>query len=326
MTFDEIKSITFGAARVEEKNGKIHFYRFTTGQEQMYQQRNADFYKKTFATAGVYLEFETDSEQLSFAVEVTPGSSRKFFTHSVYVNGTRIGELSGEFTGDERDKPFSGSFSLGNGMKHVKIYFPWTAASCLTSFSLDEGSQVIPVQKTKNILIFGDSITQGYDAFAPENSYASQLTARLSANAFNKAIGGETFCPELASLPDQMNPDLITVAYGTNDWSHCSREEFETNSFGFYRNLCNTYPGTPIFALAPIWRTNAEEQKPMGPLVEVRKCFERIAEECKQVTVLDGIDYLPHDSKYFSDLTLHPNDAGFQYYADGLWNKLKNHL
>jgi len=34
--------------------------------------------------------------------------------------------------------------------------------------------------------------------------------------------------------------------------------------------------------------------------------------------VLDDYDLVPHDSRLFSDAYLHPNDAGFQLYADRL--------
>ena len=326
MTLQEIQSITFGAAYIEEQDGQIIFHRFTKQQEEMYQQRNTEFYKKAFATAGIFMEFTTDSTTLSMSAIVTPGSSRKFFTHSIYVNQERIGEITSEFAENETNKSVHGTFDLGSGTKQVKIYFPWSAASRLTDFSLDPGCVITPVAKEKNILIFGESITQGYDAETPEFSYASRLAERLHANARNKAIGGEIFWPELAAARDTFAPDLITVAYGTNDWSHCTTENFRANSHGFYENLCHAYPDTPIFALAPIWRADIDGPRPMGAFTNVRDYFLELSKEFPQITVLDGIDYLPHETGYFSDLYLHPNDAGFHYYADGLWKKLSTHL
>ena len=40
-------------------------------------------------------------------------------------------------------------------------------------------------------------------------------------------------------------------------------------------------------------------------------------------TVIPGIDLVPHDPGFFSDASLHPNDAGFDYYADNLIRELK---
>ena len=54
------------------------------------------------------------------------------------------------------------------------------------------------------------------------------LTARLAdalgAEEVNKAIGGECFFPELAATKEDFQPEYITVAYGTNDWSRKSAE------------------------------------------------------------------------------------------------------
>lgn len=34
----------------------------------------------------------------------------------------------------------------------------------------------------------------------------------------NKGLAGGVSFPELTALPDGLEPDCITVAYGTNDW------------------------------------------------------------------------------------------------------------
>ena len=67
------------------------------------------------------------------------------------------------------------------------------------------------------MLVYGDSITHGYDALAPSKAYSVSVPFTLSANAINKAIGGEIFFPTLARIKSNINPDYITVAYGTND-------------------------------------------------------------------------------------------------------------
>ena len=106
---------------------------------------------------------------------------------------------------------------------------------------------------------FGDSITHGYDAKEPAASYASIVADALDAYSINKGIGGEIFFPDLATLPDGIQPDIITVAYGTNDWARGNLEKFERDSRAFYENLRATYPEAKIFALAPIWRENYEK-------------------------------------------------------------------
>ncbi len=318
LDIEQIRSIVFGAVRVECIEDKICMYRFTEAQAELYKERSEDFYRKTFSTAGVILEFDTDSESLGLSVEVSGGTSRDFFVHSVFAGHKRVGELSGRIVDDQSEVLCSGKYFLGAGMKRVKIQFPWSAVSKICALTLEDGAQIIPVNRKRKLILFGDSITHGYDAMKPENSYASKLVEWLDAEGVNKAIGGETFFPELAELPDDFVPDLITVAYGTNDWSHSSREVFEQSSRDFFCNLRKTYPDVSIIALAPIWRADHERKKAAGPFDSVAKHYFKLADEVEHMTVIDCVDFLPHRRDYFSDRYLHPNDEGFRFYADGL--------
>ena len=57
-----ISEIMLQQTRVEAV--KEYFYRFTKEQEQLYKQRHAEFYLKSFATSGVQFRFRTDSKKL----------------------------------------------------------------------------------------------------------------------------------------------------------------------------------------------------------------------------------------------------------------------
>ena len=316
LTLEQVRSAARGVARVEEIDGKINFFRFTAEQDAFYARRDADFHRKSHATSGVILEFDTDSRNLGLSVEVSSGSSRRFTAHSIFANGVRVGQLGSAIAPEIASECYDGSFDLGKSTKRVKILFPWAACSKLLALTLDDGASFVPVQKEKTILLFGDSITQGYDAVIPENSYASQLVAALDANGINKAIGGEVFCPELASLPDAGTPDLITVAYGTNDWSRfgCLTED----AAEFYRTLRKTYPKTPIVALAPVWRADLHDRPDHSDFRLVAKTLEAIASEVENVRFIDCFGFIPEDTALYSDLYLHPNDEGFRHYAEGL--------
>ena len=68
LSLSEIKKITFGAARIEETENGIQFFRFTKGQEEAYAKYREDFYfVRTFATSGVKLRFRTNSKNLSLS-------------------------------------------------------------------------------------------------------------------------------------------------------------------------------------------------------------------------------------------------------------------
>ena len=323
LNFEQIKKIVHGAARIEEGDGKISFFRFTKEQQELYKNVCTDFYMKSFSTSGISLEFDTDSKNLSLSVLVDKGSSRSFFTHSIFVNGNRIGELSGNI-GDNQNVPFNGTFQLGDGMKRVKILFPWSVASSVQSLELDDNSKVIPVEKKCNLLMLGDSITQGYDAMIPENAYAIKIAESFDAEARNKGIAGEQFFAKLTLEKEDFKPDIITVAYGTNDWRHGTKTRFERECKGFFHNLRNSYPNTKIYAITPIWRVDIDNEQQIGePLRYIADFIKQVATEISDMVVIDGIDLVPHDSKYYQTDGVHPIDSGFEHYANNLWKKLQ---
>ena len=114
--------------------------------------------------------------------------------------------------------------------------------SVLEELSLEDGAALVPVCREKKILQFGDSITHGYDALHPAASYSVRLADALGMECCNKAIGGDMFCPGLAALPEETAPDVITAAYGTNDWSNRTEDVYAENCLGFYKALRETYP------------------------------------------------------------------------------------
>ena len=325
LSFDQIASVTFGAAYIEKQDNGIHFHRFTREQEAAYLSYREDFYNKSMATAGVRLEFLTDSRHLSLSVaSVQKSSSRPFFAFSLLCDGQRLGVLGSK---TEQTRALSGAYTLGEGEKRITLYFPWSSMGVLQALSLDDGATLTPVKKSCRMLMLGDSITHGYDASEPQLSYSCRVADALDAEIRNKAIGGEIFFPRLADLPDEdFTPEIITVAYGTNDWSHTTREVFDRDSLAFYQNLSNHYPKAKIFAITPIWRKHyADVEGHDYPFFHVAEQLKAVAASLPNLTAIDGFDFVPQDLTLFTD-GLHPNDDGFVHYAANLLKALRAHL
>lgn len=322
LSYNQICSVTLGAVRMEQTNGEIRFFRFSEQEQQMYHMRREESWLRSFATAGIRLEFDTDTSFLTFEAEIYPSTSRRFFTHSIFVNGERIGEISGVLPDDVQKMRIKKQFVLAPGKKRISILLPWSVESRLLALELSDGAWLAPVKKARKLLSYGDSITQGYDAEKPENAYIVRLADWLNAELICKAIGGERFCPQLVQLCEVSDPDLITVAYGTNDWSLSGREEFLHDSRAFFRILANRFPDIPIIALAPIWRADIHRQTNVGNLAEIAAYYQSIAEDIGNMTVIDCMDFVPHASDCFRDLKLHPNDRGFECYANTLIERI----
>ncbi|MBO7148404.1 MAG: SGNH/GDSL hydrolase family protein, partial [Clostridia bacterium] len=212
---------------------------------------------------------------------------------------------------------------LPDGDKEIAVYFPWSFAGSLLSLTLDDGATLAPVKNEKILLMYGDSITHGYDALHPINSYSTRFADKLGYTQYNKAIGGEIYVLGLAGMRQDFTPDLITVAYGSNDWSHCDAETFDSNCSQFFKSLVRNYPNTPICVIAPIWRKDENEKKSFGEFTSVVDHIKDIVKKYPQITLINGYDLVPHDEKFFADLRLHPNDKGFEHYAEKIYNMVR---
>ena len=320
---EQIRSIAFGVERVEEINGLTYLLRFTEDETELYKNTSDDFYKKTFATAGVTLEFTTNSSALAMEVEVSSGSSRKYFSHRICVNGEPYASLCANTdTGI-----FGGSWSLPEGEKTIKMYFPWSVRSSIKALELDDGATLVPATRNIRMTSYGDSITHGYDASSPELSYASMLADALNADSVNKGIGAEIFYPSLSALSGSRKPTLITVAYGTNDWAKgLTREEYLITCRDFYKNLSDKNPDAKIFAITPIWRKHWQEVKAAGPFTEVNTIIEDAVKDIPNVICINGYGFVHADRSLFSPDGTHPNDSGFSYYGNELTNEIKKYL
>ena len=331
LSFNQIKEITTGAVLVKEEDGMISLKRFTQEQEELYKVTNQDFYNKTFSTAGIKFSFKTDSKTLFLKLKTMISSSRKYFSVDIFVDGKPIGyidnfsdiELPQNYTKMELPLgDFSKKFQLGEGEKTVCVHLPWSVKTLIEEISIDDNAFVKEVKPKKKLIAYGDSITHGYDALRPSKRYVAKLANMLNAEEFNKAIGAERFFPKLAKLQDSFMPDYITVAYGTNDWNGIDQETFKNKCKDFYTNISQNYPQAKIFAITPIWRKDMNEERVFGAFEDVEKTIRECVKGIENITVISGFDFVPKDEKYYADLRLHPNDEGFECYAEHLYGAI----
>ncbi len=319
---EQLRTLTHGALRVYEENGEIVFGRFTEEAQAYYEGVREDFHRKSFATSGVRLEFMTDSSSVSFAYHTAYASSRRFYYFDIMVDGVlvdhfghdRIAEARAEYT-----------LALDEGTHTVCIYFPNLASAAIKNFTLDDGAMYAPVSRPTKLLCYGDSITQGYDAIYASQSYTNILADKLHADMVDQGIGGEYFCPGLLDCDIPFTPDIITVAYGTNDWSSKEHDDIAARADAFYAELRRRYPTAKIFAITPIWRADNTRVTKSGLFDGVRQLVKNTAERHGAIAI-DGDYMVPHLPDIFADNYLHPNDMGFKFYANALYSAMLPHL
>lgn len=323
----QLKQIVHNTISVSfDEKGSLQMHRFTEQQRQVYGQESQDWEMKTHASASVTLDFITNSQSVALNFDLYPGSSQKWGSVDLYVDGvfyaTRYAnDLSIKLAG----------FPLPAGEHRVTVYFPWSARIVLNAVQLSDGASVIPVEKRLKILCFGDSITQGYTSKYTSLSYVNQMARALDAEVVNQGIGGYYFNEDTidASIL-ACEPDVITVAYGTNDYSRYeTAEEYSAHTGAYIRKLAQLFPDTKIVGILPLYRNDENHQ--------VRKLYRSYSlDDARQILkshyevlpngyVIEETG-IPHIPQAYAPDFLHPNELGFSIMAQGITRRLQEIL
>lgn len=305
-----------------DENGGVTLCRFTQSQMDTVTRLSADWLKKAKSSAAMTLDFITDSDILVLKFDLFPGSSRQTASLDLYVDG--VFHASKQMAG--LDAKMAG-FQLPAGQHRVTVYLPWSVQLVIREVHLSDGASIREVEKSCKLLCLGDSITQGYDAAFTSLTYVNQIARELNAEVIDQGIGGHIFHVEyIDESVRQIDPDLITVAYGTNDYGQYETlEEYAAHTGAYLRKLAELFPNTKILGILPIFRNdgNYQTRKLYRPYTmdHARQVLRaQYAEIGAHVVEETGIAHLPQ--MYAPDF-LHPNDLGFSLMVKGILKKIK---
>lgn len=324
----EIQCAIYGAdhVNVKENSGWIAPSRFTEKQIRAFSEKpklaegfgQESFLLHSAATAGITLDFVTNSVSLAFECRGFAASNQQICWFDILVNGHLFYHVGKDGQISVAQKV---SLILPVGNKRVTIYFPCLYKGEIRNLTVDDGATFIPAFNGvphQRILFLGDSITQGYTTPYSSLTYANVLARKMQAECLNQGIGGAIY--NCTDLDNQLSfiPDVVVVAYGTNDWFW--RRDIKTSASAYYERLAAIYPDASIYALLPIWRGDVEELELLSriPFMKHREAIRNIAEKYPNVTIVETLDFLPHDAVFFADRVLHPNEMGFLMFADAL--------
>lgn len=317
LTWEQINRITTGAISIEQQEDGIHFYKCTPKQIAAWQRRNKDLGFRAAGTTGVRLDFHTNSQSLAFAV--SHGNKFELYIDNVLRKQFLLKE--------EKAASVTLCDALGNRREEyrVTLIFPsHDEGGVLEWLELDDGATVIPHTYDTKMLFIGDSITQGWASRYDSLSYAWRVTRHFNADSVIQGIGGAYFHEDCFDSID-FNPDVVLVAYGTNDFGYYKTyDDLRAHASAHLKLIAEEYAGKQIFVLSPIWR-DKREGKSMGTFEECRAIVACEAERLG-LTHIDGLSLVPPLPELFGDAYLHPNDEGFALYAENLIIALEQHL
>ena len=314
----KIEEITVGAVSVEDVDGAFKFHRFTSEQEALYRERNAERINAVSHTSGISLDFITDSSEISVGIYTDPFIQRSSLVPTVDIYEDDLLVYSAEITAERTVH----RVALSDGEKRVRIYPDCYAPCRIFDVSVDDGASVRPTPHRAHALIYGDSITHGARASHPSFTYANRALSSLGWSGINQAIGGEAFRGWIPGTTRVCNPDVILVAYGTNDWYCRSTADIASFENDFFTSIRAIYKDTPVIYISPIWRNDiGKKETPGGDFYATVRMMEDIARSYG-ATVIHGLELVPHSEEFLFD-GLHPNDTGFLLYSDALVKAIK---
>lgn len=165
-------------------------------------------------------------------------------------------------------------------------------------------------------MALGDAITQGAVSKHLQHSYVNLLADKFNFDLLNRGVGGTVFDDKLlAALP--VNPDIITVGFGVNDYG--AGRLVSEKATGFFEKLYRLYHDKKIIVLLPIWFEGETEKQNGYTLAEGRNFMKETVRNYPNITVVDCSNFVPHLPEFYWDNPhCHPNDLGFLYYGEHL--------
>ncbi|MDY5941491.1 MAG: SGNH/GDSL hydrolase family protein [Eubacteriales bacterium] len=312
-TTEELRPYIYGAVRIETgEDGFLSFRRLTALQEEVLVRRG--FSPRELATAGVKLDFYANGGEVRFDYHATRGAAVNHLEIDATVDGIELYHFENP---EQIDVDGTVAFRVPerDGMSRVTVFFPNLAAMKIKNLVVPDG--IRRAMRGTRILMAGDSITHGYYASHPRLSYPNIVGERLNADVLNQGIGGDKYHADNLDPELPFDPDIITVAYGTNDWA-AAIPDLAAKIDAYYARLRTIYPNTPVLAIPPIWRGKTDGVTKNGLTLEDVRNLVRDTARRYGCYIADSSRLVPPHEDFFFDKTLHPNNLGFTFYGEAV--------
>lgn len=314
---NSLKKFIKGACYFETNGGYLNSYKFSKAQIDWFHTEGYDpfWYERTIYTAGIRIEFKTNSDFVSFDYKNMQGADLTNRSNSldVYVDGTLYSVFHLE------NAKGNLHVNLPNGEKLVTIYLPNDCKFGIKNFTF-EGNYKTVKDKGQKVLVIGDSITQGYGPLFSSGSYFNVLQKLTGYNMLNQGIGGLRCEPQSLTYVEGFEPDKVMTFLGTNWYDAADIYDYEAATVEFYKKLTELYPDKEILSISPIWRGDDSLD-----LKRFLWCVDIVKRECKKyenIRFIDGFTLMPHVEDCCCD-KLHPNEYGCLLIAQNIYKEMK---
>jgi lysophospholipase L1-like esterase len=266
----------------------------------------------TGACESVEIAYRTDTRELGYR---GAGAGTKF---ALFRGAACVAEAEAVL-GEGRAQ-----LAAGRGAERAVLYLPEGMRPTLLALEA-RGGRIEPAPPQPRWLCYGDSIAEGWCASEPANAWPHVAARAHGLDVVNLGYAGAArgelpSAEEIAQLP----AELISISHGTNCWTRTphSIELFAAGLRAFLAIVRAGHPRTPIVALSPILRPDAEAKPNRlgATLADLRAAFESVIREQsaagdEQLHLVQGLPLV--GSERLPD-GIHPDDAGHAQLARAL--------
>ncbi len=323
ISLEDLKEFAVGCFDSTLENGGWHALRLPAPLADYYRQAEGSRIRLE-CPSSVRLRFVTNATQVSLGMKFGD-AARPLFQGEVLVNGEKTTSFGPQDAQEnwhgvifEQDQPL---------LRTLDIWLPHLCRTDITALEVNDGATIEAAPSLPlRWLAYGDSITQGMTATLPTRTHIGRLALALEAEVFNLGIGGAKLDEVLGQNVPEGEFDLISIAYGTNDFNqNIALETYMGNARLLLTNLRQKTTAPIVLLTTLTWAGRTEANAAGLFLDDYRTALTTLATDFDGVHVVDGTSLIPDSTEYFVD-NVHPNNAGFELYANNLLTHLQQAL
>jgi len=227
----------------------------------------------------------------------------------VWRDGTRVATVEAE------EGEHTVRLPLGDGPGTATVYLPERMGPTLLEVT-GVGGSITPAAPQPRWLCYGDSIAEGWTVTDADLSWPAVAARTHGLDLVNLGYAGSAR-GEIPSAEElaELEADVISIAHGTNCWTRTphSADLFAAGLQAFLDIVRQGHPDTPIIAISPITRPDAEAtpNRLGATLTDLRATFEAVITDRlagdPNLTLVEGFPIVPID--LLAD-GIHPGDEG----------------
>lgn len=271
------------------------------------------------------IRFETNASEVSIVLSFTrvdaiPGHTSWSGDGLVTVEESepvQIGRIKGS------SGPQISKVRVGNASRRtMEVILPYADTVSFLGLGLPEGAELfaVPREKLPRYVAYGDSITQGFRATSPVETYPMRLARAKKWELINMGFGSRRTTIPDGSVLARLKPDIVTMLIGVNDCLSAKLvARYAADAAGLITEFRRAMPRAPVFFITPLPVAEPAKWKNSGNLDAYRSAATLALTKLRDANlhIIDGTTLVEPKPALFTD-GLHPNASGFEIIAKNL--------